>query len=455
MINNEDPDWESTASGRKYSYKYGYGVLDAYRYVKAAQSWKLVKPQAWYTTKTIQLSNGTYGTDGKYYGGEFIPSGGLESKISITKTMLESSNFETLEHINVKVWIDHTTRGEVEVEVISPKGIRSVLAGARPGDRDGSGYPGWTFMSVKHWFVTYFFFPRPNHHLISLLCRGENPIGDWTIKVKDQQKPNSNGTFLGWNMILWGSSIDPSQAVKFEVPLVDDLLPPAEVPPRPILTPSSVSTTATRQHPKPTLLPPSENSKLASTSTVLSQPPTPPTSTPSPATISPTPDLAWFSDMSALVTNQKWFFGALGAVSVFGIGVGIFFWRRRVARINAANYTALSNDNELSMTALGTSMAGGPRTTRELYDAFGEVSDDDDDDETTALRQPLARSVGFHSGFLDDDEPSTAAGLTPKYLDDPDHDHHTGGRSNNDEAESRVPESPTESGGSWEHASRE
>ncbi|KIM49344.1 hypothetical protein M413DRAFT_59902 [Hebeloma cylindrosporum] len=442
MINNDDPDWEPTASGRKYSYKYGYGVLDAYRYVTAAQSWKLVKPQARYATNTIQLSNGTYGADRKYYGGQFIPAGGVESKMAITKAMLESSNFETLEHINVKVWIDHTARGEVEVEIVSPNGIRSVLGGARPGDRDGSGYPGWTFMSVKHW--------------------GENPVGDWTIKVKDQQRPNSNGTFLGWNMILWGSSIDPSQAVKFEVPLVDDVLPPAEIPPRPIIIPSSVSTTVTR-HPKPTSLLPGdhgvvtgENSKPAFTGAVLSGSATAPTSSPSHPAISSTPDFAWFSDMSSLVTNQKWFFGALGAVSVFGIGVAIFFWRRRVARVNAANYTALGNDNEVSMTALGTSITGGPRTTRELYDAFGEVSDDDDDDdETTALRQPLARSVGFHSGFLDDDEPSTAAGLTPKYRDDPDHGRHISSQSKDDEAASGGPESPTESGSSWEHASRE
>jgi kexin len=139
---------------------------------------------------------------------------------------------------------------------------------------------------------------------------------------------------------------------------------------------------------------------------------------------------------------------------VFGITVGIFFWRRRVARIKADNYTAI-NDNDLSMTALGTSMTGGPRTTRELYDAFGEVSDDDDDDETTALRQPLARSVGFHSGFLDDDEPSTAAGLTPKYRDEPDPDHRIESQLKDDEVVAEGLESPTGSGGSWEHASRE
>ena len=47
MINPNDSDWERTASGRLYSYKYGYGVLDAYAFVTAAQKWELVKPQTW------------------------------------------------------------------------------------------------------------------------------------------------------------------------------------------------------------------------------------------------------------------------------------------------------------------------------------------------------------------------------------------------------------------------
>ncbi|KAF9473769.1 hypothetical protein BDN70DRAFT_885532 [Pholiota conissans] len=441
VISKDDPDWEVTASGRKYSYKYGYGVLDGYRYVKAAQDWKLVKPQAWVQTKTIQLNNGTFGTDRNYSGGELIPPAGLESKMTITRELLEQNNFEKLEHINVRVWIDHPLRGAVEVEIISPHGVKSILGGARPADSNGDGYPGWMFMSVKHW--------------------GEDPIGDWTLKVKDQNTPGTNGTFLGWNMILWGSSIDPAQATKWEVPIVTDVLPPAEIPVRPIIGGAPTPTT-TKQHPKPTANLPGdhgdatgENTKPAFT-TVLQDVTQPSTTSTEPATITGSPDLGWFSDMSSLVTGQKWFFVALGAVSLFGIGVGIFFWRQRVA--NASKYTPLADNNGVSMTALGTAMSG-PRTTRELYDAFGEVSDDDDDDETTALRQPAARSLGFHSGFLDDDEPSTAAGLTPKYRDEPDKSHHS-----ESEATLKVSEavttadipSPTESGdGSWEHASRE
>ena len=47
-----------TASGRLYSYKYGYGVLDAYAFVNAAQNWELVKLQFWVITNTTQLGGG-------------------------------------------------------------------------------------------------------------------------------------------------------------------------------------------------------------------------------------------------------------------------------------------------------------------------------------------------------------------------------------------------------------
>lgn len=117
----------------------------------AAKDWQLVKPQAWFQSPVIQLNNGTYGTNQKYQGGQPIPAQGVESKMEITKADLDASNLETLEHINVKVWIQHDTRGEVEVEIVSPGGFKSVLGGARPSDKDGNGYPGWTFMSVKHW----------------------------------------------------------------------------------------------------------------------------------------------------------------------------------------------------------------------------------------------------------------------------------------------------------------
>jgi len=151
MINPADPDWEYTHAGRPYSYKYGYGSIDAYAYVTAAKKWELVKPPAWLETQTIQIAGGTMNDDGDMEGGERIRPGGVRSTIAVTQEMLLENNLEEVEHITVKVWITHTRRGDVEVEIVSPNGIKSILAAARRSDSADTGFPGWTFMTIKHW----------------------------------------------------------------------------------------------------------------------------------------------------------------------------------------------------------------------------------------------------------------------------------------------------------------
>lgn len=423
IINPDDPDWENTAAGRPYSYKYGFGVVDASAYVLAARSWDLVKPQAWFQTPAVQLKNGTMLTEGQYAGGHFIEKGGITSIIAVTKEMLVQNNFESLEHLNVRVWIQHTARGDVEVEIVSPNGIRSILASHRRGDRDTSGYPGWVFMSVKHW--------------------GENPIGDWTIKVSDQEMPeSSNGTFLGWNMMFWGTTIDPSKARQFELPLVDNILPVhVEPPPSATLTSTKILSKPTAHLPGDHGHAPGENTNPAFSS---AQP------GPSTTRVSiPTAVEGWFPNLDNLVSNQKWFFGAIGIVSIFGTGMALFFWRRRRARF--ANYSSLPAADEMSMSTLMTghrngANSGSLRPTRELYDAFGEVTDDEDDDiENMAVHRN--KGSGLNPTFLDGEleESSEAPVLSGRYRDNPD----------NTSPSARIP-SPHGSGDtteSWVHTS--
>ena len=101
----------------------------------------------------MQVGNGTSSLLGEMSGGLLIVPGGITSTITITQEDLELNNFEALEHITVRVWITHDRRGDVEVEITSPKGITSVLAARRRLDADKNGFPGWRFMSVKHWSV--------------------------------------------------------------------------------------------------------------------------------------------------------------------------------------------------------------------------------------------------------------------------------------------------------------
>lgn len=119
-----------------------------------AQKWEIVKPQAWMHLPAVQLSGGTMNTKLEMSGGEPIGPGGVSSQITVTENTLKEHNFETLEHVTVRVWIEHSKRGDVSVELVSPNGVKSMLAAPRQGDTADTGFPGWRFMSVKHWWVT-------------------------------------------------------------------------------------------------------------------------------------------------------------------------------------------------------------------------------------------------------------------------------------------------------------
>lgn len=257
---------------------------------------------------------------------------------------------------------------------------------------------------------------------------------------------------------MWGSAIDASKRLPvWDVPLLDTTLPPLipsnDDPSKTIEPPIA---TGSKQHPKPTehLGDPGaaegDDHKPAfpGSGDSASAPASSPSSTPS-ASSTPTPDEGWFAELSNLMTTQVWFFVAIGAVAVFGIGAGIFFWRRRAAR--RKNYSSLPTDN-VAMSTVG----GRPRT-RELYDAFGEVSDDDDADEQTGLRSAMQQSEGltYHSEFLDDD-PSTAGGITPaaaRYKDEPDSPAREPGPSSQERPHSPAEGSNNSGDGSWDHAS--
>jgi kexin len=247
-------------------------------------------------------------------------------------------------------------------------------------------------------------------------------------------------------MKFWGASIDPSKTTKYQVPDHDDgLLPPQE--------PSVADTpTTTKILTKPTAHLPGDHGEAEGENTNPAFSTIQPTPTGTVPTSIPAPEeVGWFPNMSNLVSNQKWFFIALGAVALFGIGVVVFFWRRRRARL--ANYTTLPAGDDVSMSALTGGQSNNRRhgsRTKELYDAFGEVSDDEHDghEEEKLLRgAQTSAGLGFHSDFLDDDEPRADGGRVY-------HDDLEGGERLPGNRRSISPTaSPSGSGSSWEHAS--
>ena len=59
----------------------------------------------------------------------------------------------------------------MSIELTSPQGTTSQLLATRPNDDSTYGLDRWPFTSVQFW--------------------GENPNGQWTLKILDQQVENS------------------------------------------------------------------------------------------------------------------------------------------------------------------------------------------------------------------------------------------------------------------------
>ena len=234
-------------------------------------------------------------------------------------------------------------------------------------------------------------------------------------------------------MTLWGSAIDPEDVEKFE--LADEPNEGHNLPPHPAAT-----TSTSRQHTKPTHHLPGDHASQSGEATRPAFPTDVKSGTA--ATNSPTTlpaDEGVFTHMYDLLGNQFWLIGAFGVVIIFGVGAGVFLWRRRQqARRAKSAYAPIPGENMPMRSMEGgagqASGSGEPGTgersaggTRELYDAFGVGSDDEDDaDEHSALtgggganQYVQQASVSYHDGFLDDEGLSTAHTARTPYRDEP------------------------------------
>ncbi|KAF9144522.1 pheromone processing endoprotease [Mortierella sp. GBA39] len=176
-VSVDDPDWTKTAVGRMFNHKFGYGSLDAYALVEAAKTFQSLGPHTSFHPAAIPV-------------GRKIPQNakGVVSVLNVSQEDLlaEGVRLGTLEHITVTVNIEHERRGDVEVVLTSPNGIESRLGVRRRYDAATTGFPNWTFMTVKHW--------------------DENPVGEWKLTVRDQNNPELGGKFVDWRIQFWGET---------------------------------------------------------------------------------------------------------------------------------------------------------------------------------------------------------------------------------------------------------
>lgn len=360
-FNPEDPDWQQTQAGRHFNHKYGYGLIDAYQFVEETKRHKLVNPQAWYESPNITLP----ATE------TLITESGTESSFLITEDQLKGANLASLEHVTVRVWITHQRRGDVNVELISPHGTKSALARSRRYDDAMTGFPGWSFMTLKHW--------------------DESPIGEWKLRVFDPAHPNKVGNLYAWSISLWGASIDPTKAVPWNFPedSVEYHESLAAAPETTVIKLPPATATTSAKLKKPTDHLPADHGVAEGESHVDFTN----HNGSVPITVQPEADTGY---ISGLKKNSTWVMVAGGLVVIFAGSLAAFFVmrKRKMGRGSGGGggrgdggggYESLANDEEVAMGELDNGARSSrrgekSRRTKELYDAFAEGSEDEDEE---------------------------------------------------------------------------
>lgn len=169
-----DSDWIVNGAGLNFNHKYGAGLVDADAAVAAARSGPRLP---------------TMRTDSFVATGLPIPIP-EDSPAGVTITIPVVSGIRSLEHVVLVFSAQHTFRGDLKITLTSPAGTSSSLASVH-GD-GGDNYTSWPFMTLRNW--------------------GENPNGDWVLKVSDEAGIDV-GTLSGATLVIYGTASTPSNPI--------------------------------------------------------------------------------------------------------------------------------------------------------------------------------------------------------------------------------------------------
>ncbi|MCS6772291.1 MAG: S8 family serine peptidase, partial [Kiritimatiellae bacterium] len=160
-----DPDWRANGAGFWFNHKYGAGLINASGAVARALVWSNLGPQF------VVVTNQTHTN--------LIPDNNFSG---LTRSFVVTNNLR-VEHVVATISAVHPYRGDLQIELVSPSAMTSVLATVRPSD-DGNDLNRWRFMTVRHW--------------------GENAAGTWTLRVSDRSAGDVGSlTFAG--LTLYGT----------------------------------------------------------------------------------------------------------------------------------------------------------------------------------------------------------------------------------------------------------
>ncbi|XP_046822930.1 furin-like protease 1 isoform X5 [Vespa crabro] len=165
--NLKAPDWVTNGVGRNVSHSFGYGLMDATAMVRLARRWRTVPEQ-----HKCEVS--------APHSGRAIPP---KSQLVLDLHVKECSGVNFLEHVQAKVSLMASRRGDLQIQLTSPQGTKSTLLAKRPHDVSKAGFNQWPFMSVHTW--------------------GERPHGTWKLEIHNEGRYFD--TLKEWKLVFYGT----------------------------------------------------------------------------------------------------------------------------------------------------------------------------------------------------------------------------------------------------------
>lgn len=177
----KEEGWYVNGVQRKFSHKFGYGLMDAGKMVDLAVDWAGVPPQHICKSREIREDREIPGSH----------LGKVKVFMDVDGCAGSNSEIRYLEHVQCKISLRFFPRGNLRILLTSPMGTTSVLLFERPRDVSSSNFDDWPFLSVHYW--------------------GEQAHGRWTLEIinSGSRRINQPGMLKKWQLILYGSDVNP------------------------------------------------------------------------------------------------------------------------------------------------------------------------------------------------------------------------------------------------------
>jgi uncharacterized repeat protein (TIGR01451 family) len=175
VISPTDPLWMTNAAGFHFNHSFGAGSPDTKAAVQLARNWVNLAPMSSNVVAATNLSlpipdNNPTGVRHQFY--------------------MAGDNLRS-ESVTLGVRASHANRGDLEIELVSPSGMSSLMATVRPYDTFSDDID-WTFCTVRCW--------------------GEDSTGLWTVYVRDKQS-GAEGLVHDLILTVYGVSTGQSSAL--------------------------------------------------------------------------------------------------------------------------------------------------------------------------------------------------------------------------------------------------